>query len=74
MVSMMEKFIKYCLKHNHGDTEPLEHTQDYIREFVVNYFMSYNISSKNDQVTQLKKFFDLSLRVIQKADQKSIKT
>ena len=70
IIVMLEKFLKSHLKKNNEKTEPLRQTQGCIREIVLEYFKSNDIQSKNDQVKQLKKFFDLSLKIIQNGKKK----
>ena len=68
IIVMLEKFLKSLLKKNNEETEPLR--QDCIREIVLEYFKSNNIQCQHDQVKQLKKFFDLSLKIIQNGKKK----
>ena len=69
IIVMLEKFLKSHLKKNNEKTEPLRQTQGCIKEIVLEYFKSNNIQCQHDQVKQLKKFFDLSLKIIQNGKQ-----
>ena len=70
IIVMLEKFLKSHLKKNNEKTEPLRQTQGCIKEIVLKYFKSNNIQSQHDQVKQLKKFFDLSFKIIQNGKKK----
>ena len=70
IVVLLEKFLKSYSKKNNEETEPLTQTQGCIKEIVLEYFKSNNIQSQHDQVKQLKKFFDLSLKIIQNGKKK----
>ena len=70
IIVMLEKFLKSHLKKNNEKTESLKQTQGCIKEIVLEYFKSNNIQSQHDQVKQLKKFFDLSLKIIQNGKKK----
>ena len=70
IVVLLEKFLKSYSKKNNEETEPLTQTQGCIKEIVLEYFKSNNIQSQHDQVKQLKKFFDMSLKIIQNGKKK----